>query len=149
MVENEIDGKAYAGDVSPAQAWAMLAGESDAVLVDVRSKAEWTFVGVPDLSKLGKRPLLIAWQTWQAAGEMAPNGEFGGQMAAARIPLDAPVLFLCRSGGRSRSAAIAMTRAGYRRAYNISGGFEGSHDSDRHRGRTDGWKVSGLPWVQE
>jgi rhodanese-related sulfurtransferase len=61
---------------------------------------------------------------------------------------DAPVLFLCRSGARSRSAAIALTQAGYGRAYNVAGGFEGDLDGDRHRGHKNGWKAAGLPWKQ-
>jgi len=58
------------------------------------------------------------------------------------------LLFLCRSGVRSRAAAIAMTAAGYSRAYNIAQGFEGDPDAERHRGNKNGWKASGLPWKQ-
>ena len=68
--------------------------------------------------------------------------------ASAGADKDAPVLFLCRSGARSRSAAIALTAAGFSRAYNIVGGFEGDLDGDRHRGQTNGWKAAGLPWKQ-
>jgi rhodanese-related sulfurtransferase len=57
-------------------------------------------------------------------------------------------MFLCRSGVRSRAAAIAMTRAGFSRAYNIAGGFEGDLDGERHRGAANGWKAAGLPWKQ-
>jgi rhodanese-related sulfurtransferase len=49
---------------------------------------------------------------------------------------------------RSRAAAVAMTGAGYSRAYNIAGGFEGDPDAERHRGNRNGWKASGLPWKQ-
>jgi rhodanese-related sulfurtransferase len=55
---------------------------------------------------------------------------------------------LCRSGARSRAAAIAMTRAGLERAYNVAGGFEGELDENRHRGLRNGWKAAGLPWKQ-
>jgi len=83
---------------------------------------------------------------------MAANPDFvaeaGAEIAKAGADRNAPVLFLCRSGARSRAAAIAMTRAGYTRAYNISGGFEGDLDGQRHRGGTNGWKASGLPWRQ-
>jgi len=61
---------------------------------------------------------------------------------------DAPILLLCRSGVRSKYAAIALTEAGYKTCYNISGGFEGDHNEDRHRGKFNGWKVAGLPWAQ-
>jgi rhodanese-related sulfurtransferase len=62
---------------------------------------------------------------------------------------NAPVYFICRSGARSRSAAQALTAAGYTRCYNVAGGFEGDVDAQGHRGRTNGWKASDLPWVQQ
>lgn len=135
----------YAGDVSPEEAWDILAKESDAVLVDCRTDAEWNFVGIPDLDGLGKQVALIPWQVFPS---MTHNGEFVDQVAAQGAKTDAPVLFLCRSGARSRSAAVALTAAGFQRAYNVSDGFEGPHDGDQHRGKTAGWKADGLPWKQ-
>ena len=80
---------------------------------------------------------------------MVANGNFAQDLGRAGVPKDAAVVFLCRSGGRSRSAAIAMTEAGWQRCYNLSDGFEGAHDGARHRGTAEGWKASGLPWVQD
>jgi rhodanese-related sulfurtransferase len=80
---------------------------------------------------------------------MQVNSEFVKQVQAAGAKPDAPVLFLCRSGARSKAAAIALTQAGYGRAYNISGGFEGPHDAKKHRGAKEGWKASDLPWIQD
>ncbi len=145
-------GQEYAGDLSPRAAWGVLVGDPQAALVDCRSAAEWSFVGLPDLGTLGRRPARVAWQRWgetPAGPKMAANPAFLDELAAAGVSRDAPVVFLCRSGVRSRSAAIAATAAGWTRAYNLAGGFEGGHDADRHRGRTDGWKAAGLPWTQE
>lgn len=139
-------GDGYAGDVTPRQAWQILEDSSDAVLVDCRTQPEWMFVGVPDLAGLGKKAVLIPWQVFPS---MQVNPEFGKQVKAAGAREEAPVLFLCRSGARSRAAAQALTGQGFARAYNIVGGFEGGLDGERHRGARDGWKVSGLPWVQE
>jgi rhodanese-related sulfurtransferase len=61
---------------------------------------------------------------------------------------DTPLLMLCRSGARSRAAAIALTRAGFKRAYNVAGGFEGNVDHGGHRGNVNGWKAANLPWRQ-
>ena len=142
----------YAGDLTPRAAWDLLEKEKDAVLVDVRSRAEWTFVGVPSLMRMAKAPLFVAWQNYATApdgrAQMIPNGEFAASILAA-VPKSVPVVFICRSGGRSRAAAIAMTGLGYARAYNLAGGFEGDKDSDGHRGRAGGWKADGLPWTQE
>ncbi|MGE5538374.1 MAG: rhodanese-like domain-containing protein [Gemmatimonas sp.] len=139
-------GEGYAGDVAPKQAWQILAEEPDAILVDVRTQPEWVFVGIPDLSTVGKRPAFIPWQVYPT---MAQNPEFLRQIAAAGAKQDRPVLFLCRSGGRSRAAAIAATGQGFTRAYNIIGGFEGPLDATRHRGAAGGWKADGLPWLQD
>ncbi|MFA5122359.1 rhodanese-like domain-containing protein [Zavarzinia sp.] len=139
----------YAGDITPGDAWRILSQDSGAVLVDVRSQAEWSFVGVPDLAAVGRKPVLVAWAHFPG---MVANESFLPEVQAAltgagRKP-GSPVLFLCRSGARSRSAAIAATAAGLTPAYNIVGGFEGDLDAARHRGLTGGWKASGLPWVQ-
>lgn len=139
----------YAGDIGAAEAWEKLTGDPKAQLVDVRTMAEWNFVGLPDLGRLGRRVHCIEWQSFPS---MAPNPDFvqatEGALASAGADKDTPVLFLCRSGARSRAAAMAMTRAGYRKAFNIADGFEGDLDTERHRGHSSGWKAQGLPWKQ-
>jgi rhodanese-related sulfurtransferase len=139
---------AYAGDLTPTEAWALLSGDRKARLVDVRTKAEWSYVGVPELGAAAA-PLFLEWQIWP---DMAVNADFvpalDAALAAAGLDRDDPVVFLCRSGVRSAAAARALTAAGWRRAYNLSGGFEGPPDDDCHRGGVAGWKASGLPWTQ-
>lgn len=146
-VEREIaPGDGYAGDITPEQAWRILEEAPDAVLIDVRTQPEWAFVGVPDLSGLGRKVALVPWQVFPT---MQLNPEFAKQVKASGASEGAPVLFLCRSGVRSRSAAQAMAAQGFTRAMNVAGGFEGAHDGKRHRGTREGWKVAGLPWVQD
>lgn len=139
----------YGGDISPDEAMALLKENTKAVLVDVRTGPEWSFVGVPDLSSIGQEPVFLEWQSYPG---MALNADFvaqlDGELARRGTPRDAPILFLCRSGARSRSAAVAVTKAGYARCLNIAGGFEGGPDPSRHRGTLDGWKAQDLPWVQ-
>ncbi len=136
----------YAGDLTAQEAWELLTRTEAAQLVDVRTTAEWSFVGLPDLSTLGRPVHCIAWQNFPT---MAPNPDFLDDVAAAIGPdQDVPVLFLCRSGARSRAAAIALTQAGYKKAFNIAGGFEGDIDPSRHRGKINGWKAQDLPWTQ-
>lgn len=137
------------GEIDAKGAYALLGSSSRAQLVDVRSKAEWTFVGVPDLAELGKEVLLIEWQRYPEM-EVAPEFVDAVTHELSRIgtgPGD-PVLFLCRSGVRSLAAARAMAAAGWRDCRNILGGFEGPLDPSKHRGSVSGWKVSGLPWIQ-
>lgn len=137
----------YAGDISSAEAWRLLEQDDGAQLVDVRTRAEWTFIGVPDLSDLEREPLLVEWQCYPEGSVVE---DFADQLAArlAGADRDRTLLFLCRSGGRSREAARAMTAAGFTRCFNIADGFEGPLDTVRHRGTTAGWKASELPWQQ-
>ena len=136
----------YAGDLDAAEAWALLKREPKAQLVDVRTQAEWNFVGLPDLTDVGRRAHCIEWQSFPS---MAVNSSFVEETRSAiGTANDTPVLLLCRSGGRSRAAAIALTRAGFGRAFNVAGGFEGDLDSERQRGHSNGWKAAGLPWKQ-
>ncbi|MEI9982443.1 MAG: rhodanese-like domain-containing protein [Aliidongia sp.] len=86
----------YAGDVNPRDAWAALELDPHAVLVDVRTKAEWSYVGLPDLSALDRPVLKIEWQSWP---DGRPNPSFVAEVAAAGIKPEQKVLLLCRSGG--------------------------------------------------
>ena len=137
---------AYAGDVTARQAWEQLSKDRRAVLVDVRTPAEWSYVGAPDLSGLVKTLVKVFWQAYPG---MALNPRFAEELGRTGISKDDSLYFLCRSGARSRVAAEAMTALGYQRCYNVADGFEGPHDGERHRGRLAGWKASGLPWTQE
>jgi rhodanese-related sulfurtransferase len=137
---------AYAGDVTARQAWEQLSKDRHAVLVDVRTPAEWSYVGTPDLSALGKTLVKVFWQAYPG---MALNPRFAEELGRTGISRDDSLYFLCRSGARSRAAAEAMTALGYQRCYNVADGFEGPHDGERRRGQLAGWKASGLPWTQE
>ena len=139
------DSRGYAGDVDVGKAWDGVRENVGAMLVDVRTRAEWNFVGVPDLSEAGKEPVLVEWQAFPA---MEINASFVDAVSSVAPDKNAPIYFLCRSGARSKSAAMAMTAVGYSACYNISDGFEGPHDVVQHRGSTAGWKARGLPWVQ-
>jgi rhodanese-related sulfurtransferase len=139
----------YAGDVSVIDAYSMLEKDKSTVLVDVRTKAEWSYVGAPDLSAIDKETIFLEWQefpTMKVAADFAPH--LMEILRARGVPAAAPVLFLCRSGARSRAAAMALTKAGQEHCYNISGGFEGPLDDKRRRGVVAGWKAHDLPWTQ-
>jgi rhodanese-related sulfurtransferase len=135
----------YAGDISPETAWEILTDDPSAVLLDVRTDAEWAFVGVPDLSTIGKEPLLVSWKTFPA---MDINESFVEDVESAGVGHGDTVVLLCRSGTRSAAAAQALTGAGFRRCYNVAEGFEGDKDANGRRGVLGGWKARGLPWVQ-
>ena len=134
----------YAGDVDPAAAYAALAADPDAILVDVRTSAEWSYVGMPDLTLIGKKVIPLEWQRFP---DGAVNRSFVEQLREAGVGEGAPIYFLCRSGVRSAAAAEVATAAGLGPAYNVGDGFEGPLDHEGHR-TVAGWKVAGLPWRQ-
>jgi rhodanese-related sulfurtransferase len=140
--------RSYAGDITPLDAWKLLSDNPDAVLVDVRTDAEWRFVGVPDLSSLGRDVVYIEWN--RADGQR--NENFLAELQDRIPPADAnqgdrAVVFLCRSGNRSIGAAEVATEAGIAPSYNMLDGFEGNLNVEGHRGDT-GWRAIGLPWKQ-
>lgn len=124
-------------------AYARLADEADAILVDCRTKAEWMLIGGADLSEMNKQPVLIEWQTMD--GRL--NADFCQQVREIADD-DAPIHVLCRVGGRSASACQALLDAGFTDVSNIEGGFEGQPNEVGHRSTVDGWRAQGLPWNQ-
>jgi rhodanese-related sulfurtransferase len=136
-------------DVNVETTWQGLVSRPKSQLIDVRTRAEWTYVGLPDLGSIGKRPVLVEWQTFP---DQAVDPRFierlAGELKALGVEKDDELFFICRSGGRSLAAAKAMAELGYRACHNVAGGFEGPLDDDRHRGSVLGWKAAGLPWLQ-
>lgn len=132
----------YAGDITPQQAWDLLAADPAAVLVDVRTDGEWRAIGVPDTAGLGKQPVFAEW----VHADGRPNPAFLQQLQEAGVDGSGPVVFLCRSGQRSIGAARLATSAGIGPSYNVLEGFEGAPGHDGVRDR-EGWKVAGLPWT--
>ena len=129
----------YAGDLSPTETHALLTERENAVLVDCRTQAEWTFVGVPAME--GTR-----FVEWTRYPDGSRNEQFVNDVAGGLSP-DQPIVVLCRTGGRSAAGATALTEAGFTEVYNVLDGFEGHPDADGHR--TGGWRGAGLPWKQQ
>ena len=134
----QAGGLPYEGALAPAEAHQLLRENPKAVLIDVRSRAEWDFVGrVPGAVEI----------EWKSYPGMRPNEAFLEQLQS-RVPKDAIAMFLCRSGGRSHETALAAKRAGYATAFNVLEGFEGDRDPQGHRNSVGGWRAAGLPWAQ-
>ena len=128
----------YSGAILPNEAYQILQLAPGAKLVDVRSKAELDFVGrIPNAIE-------IEWATYPG---MKPNPHFLAALEQ-QVDKEALVMFICRSGARSHSAAIMAEQAGYNEIYNVLEGFEGDKDTKEHRNALNGWRASGLPWVQ-
>ena len=138
-------------EYSPTETWQKLENDPASIMVDVRTKAEWSFVGLPDLSALGKDVHLIEWKSFPT---MENNDGFADQLLSAIADSEpSEILFLCRSGVRSLAAAAMMqeifaARGVATKCVNIAEGFEGDLDSDAQRGKMNGWKARGLAWRQ-
>lgn len=131
----------YAGAVTPQEAHALLEADPSIKLVDVRTAAERDWVGRVALPE--SQHLAVQWTLYPGG---APNADFLQQLAASTHPDDV-LLFLCRSGVRSRHAAKLATEHGYRNCFDILQGFEGDKDDNGHRKTLGGWCQAGLPWL--
>ena len=118
---------------------------SNSYLIDVRTKPEWEFTGVPDLSSLNKKTIFIAWNEYP---EMNINKYFINQIAGENIEKIDNIFLICRSGRRSFQAAKYLTSLGYNHSYNVSDGFEGDKNKLNQRSTINGWKYNQLPWQQ-
>ena len=131
-------GLPYSGALTPAEAHEVWRNAPGARLVDVRTRAEWDYVGrIPGATEIE----LLTYPGNR------PNPAFAADLEN-QVEKSVPVLFICRSGGRSHNAAMLATQAGYADCYNVLEGFEGDRDAQGHRNTTGGWRAAGLPWTQ-
>ncbi len=141
QARSRAPGEAYAGAVTPQEAYEMVQADQNVRLIDVRTNAERAWVGQVLLPP--DQHGAVQWSTWPGG---APNPDFVQQLASV-AGKDDVLLFLCRSGVRSRHAAKAATEAGFANSFDILEGFEGDKDADGHRKNVGGWCKAGLPWV--
>ena len=131
-------GVPYDGALTPQEAFEVLQQAPGAKLVDVRTRAELEWVG--------RIPGAVEIELLTYPGNR-PNAEFVKQLEQ-HIDKASPVMFICRSGGRSHNAAMMAMQAGYAESYNVLEGFEGDKDGSGHRNTKGGWRMAGLPWTQ-
>ena len=124
----------YAGELTPQEAFELLQ-QGAITLVDVRSLAELELVGrVPNANHV----------EWAFYPGMLANAAFAAQLQA-QVDTSQTIVFMCRTGGRSHSAAMVAQQLGYT-AYNMLEGFEGAANEHRQRTQMNGWKHANLPW---
>lgn len=126
-------------NLDPKQSWQLLQDNPDAVLIDVRTKMEHNYIG---------RPPGAIHVPWKEFPDWQVNSEFVAEVKKFAKGESVPILLLCRSGQRSMDAAIALQTSGYKILINITEGFEGPLDENKHRGNKGGWRFHGLPWEQ-
>jgi rhodanese-related sulfurtransferase len=155
------------------EAYDMLNTVPDTYLVDVRTRAEYQFVGHPDKAFLF--PYMFFTTTFSKQ-----NGEYGFELSAKNkafvenmskvFKATDNILLISRDGSRSSLAAKDMIEAGFKNVFDVVDGFEGAEfpthqDQNRHKyfrqlakknaisgfghRRHYGWQWWGLPWTYE
>ncbi len=129
-------GLPYAGALTPKEAYEIWQLAPGSKIVDVRTRAEWDWVGrIPGAEEI----------EWMSYPTNQPNSYFLAQLKQQVDP-EVLVMFICRSGARSHNAACLASQAGYTECYNVLEGFEGDKDASGQRGKAGGWRSAGLPW---
>ena len=141
--ENKIDPNVQ--NITSFNCFKKLSEISNSYLIDVRTKPEWEFIGIPDLSSLNKKTIFISWYVYP---EMKINFFFESQIDNSKIEKNDKLFLICRSGSRSLHASKFLVSCGYNYCYNVSDGFEGDKNNINQRSTINGWKYNNLPWKQ-
>ncbi len=151
----------------------MLNTVPDSYLIDVRTRAEYQFVGHP------YKAYLFPYMFWAARFVRADkndgyqlsdeNKSFVEEIGKVFKKTD-NLLIISRDGTRSALAAKDLMGAGYQKVFDVTDGFEGAEfpafdDANRHKffrqlakrnkiygyghRRHYGWQWWGLPWTYE
>jgi len=128
---------------SSLECFEILSNNFNSQLIDVRTKPEWAYVGIPDLSSINKQVVFVSWKTYP---KMKINKFFESQVLKTNIKKNDNLFFICRSGSRSLNAAEFFISRGFSNSFNVSDGFEGKLNQHHKRGLIDGWQFNNLPW---
>ena len=145
-MEIKLNKKDNIKNISSRECFEKLSIEVNSQLIDVRTKPEWIYVGVPDLSSINKNVIFVSWQVYP---EMRINKFFENQILESNIKKDNNLYFICRSGNRSNNAAEFLASRGFSNCFNVIDGFEGKLNHERQRASIDGWQFNKLPWKQQ
>lgn len=160
-------------EILSIEAYDMLNTVPDTYLIDVRTRAEYQFVGHPLTAYLYPymffSPKFVKQGDSQGYDVSTKNKAFVPGIAKVFKKTD-NLLLLSRDGTRSALAAKELLAAGFKNVFNVTDGFEGSpfpafEDSNRHKfyrqlakrnkiygynhRRHYGWQYWGLPWTYE
>ena len=144
-MEIKLNKKDNIKNISSQECFEKLSIEVNSQLIDVRTKPEWIYVGVPDLSSINKNVIFTSWQVYP---EMGTNKFFENQILESNIKKDNNLYFICRSGNRSNNAAEFLSSRGFSNCFNVIDGFEGKLNHEHQRALINGWQFNNLPWKQ-
>nr|GLL40551.1 uncharacterized protein LOC109186803 [Ipomoea trifida]GMD01875.1 rhodanese-like domain-containing protein 4, chloroplastic [Ipomoea batatas]GME17225.1 rhodanese-like domain-containing protein 4, chloroplastic [Ipomoea batatas] len=119
------------GVESAKTAYAKLADDANAQLLDIRPSRELKEVGSPDIRGLKKKPVTVSYN-----GEDKP-GFLKKLSLKFKEPENTTLFILDKFDGSSELVAELVTENGFKAAYAIKDGAEGAR----------GWMNSSLPWA--
>ena len=134
----------YKRNLLPKMAVERLNENPEAVLIDVRTKAEHKYVGYPENS------ILIPWFD-ESDLESNPDAFYESVLAVLSERtdvLETELILICRSGFRSNEALKCLQSKGFTCVSHVASGFEGDLDENDHRGNLNGWRHDDMPWMQ-
>ena len=134
----------YKRNLLPKMAVERMNENPQAVLIDVRTRAEHKYVGFPDNS------ILIPWFD-EPDLESDPDAFYEAVIDALSNrsdAMDTELILICRSGFRSNEALKCLQSKGFTSVSHVASGFEGDLDENDHRGNLNGWRNDGMPWSQ-
>lgn len=132
--------------ISSLECFEKLSSDPLSHLIDVRTRPEWSYVGVPDLSFIKKKVVFVSWKIYP---EMKINKHFENQILKYDIQKNHNIYFICRTGNRSYDATRFLIARGFTNCFNVSDGFEGKLNKHHKRALINGWQFNNLPWKQQ
>ncbi|UCH07327.1 MAG: hypothetical protein JSV55_14860 [Deltaproteobacteria bacterium] len=160
-------------DILSIEAYDMLNTVPDTYLIDVRTRAEYQFIGHAPMAHLFplyfmSDQLVQKDEQWEY--QLTNNNKAFVEEISKKFQKDNNLLIISRDGTRSILAARQLIKAGFKNVYNVKDGFEGPpfptyEDQNRHKfyrqlakrnkipaynhRRFYGWQWWGLPWTYE
>jgi len=134
----------YKRNLLPKMAVEKLQNNPKALFVDVRSKAEYKYVGYPENS------ILIPWiddPDWEPNPEVFSDSVMQ-ELDGRENLLNTEIILICRSGYRSNDALKCLENKGFTQVSHVASGFEGDLDENDQRGNLNGWRHDDMPWSQ-
>ena len=134
----------YKRNILPKMAVERMNKNPEAVLIDVRTRAEHKYVGFPVNS------ILIPWFD-EPDLESDPDAFYASvisELSNRSDVMDTELILICRSGFRSNEALKCLQSKGFTCVSHVASGFEGDLDENDHRGNLNGWRNDGMPWSQ-
>ena len=132
-------------DIDPIEAYEWATTDPNVYILDVRTPAEWKWVGHPGENKLGEGAELndkvvnIPYKIENGEGLIVNPSFLDDVDYLFGSNPNAVIINMCRSGSRSVAASNALDQHGYMNVYNMLQGFEGGKDERGYR-TVEGWK---------